>query len=122
MAKPEIFHSTISEEPSTGAVRGKLPGRMVSAMNADPGDVIAFEVVKGKIVAGRVLSSREARDYKAENGRGGGSAKSTAKAKAGKKAKKSTGSGKASKKAKSNKRKTSVEYDEAPQGKKKGKK
>lgn len=109
----ERYHTTISEEPSTGAVRGKLPATLVRALDAGAGDVIEY-VVKGDRFTGRVMSSKEARSYKEESGRGGGSSKPKAKAKA------TSTKAKAKAKPKKKGRKTEVEYDTRP--KKKGKK
>lgn len=107
----EKFHASISEEPSTGSVRGKIPSKLVQALGAEANDVIEFTVKGDIITRGRVLSSKEAREYKNSIGRGGATKKKTT-------AKKSTKAKKAKKKG----RKTEVEYDAPKKAKKKAKK
>jgi hypothetical protein len=122
----EKFKATISQEGSNGAIRGKIPTQMVKAMRAEPGDVLEFTVVGRTCTGARLLSAKEVRQYKADNQRGGARtaavAKSTSSKKTSKVAKSTVakGTGKKVKKlAKTNKRRTEVEYDEAPKGLKK---
>lgn len=59
MAKAEYFHTSIKQEGSDGATRGKIPVGMGRAMGAKDGDVIEWKVVDGECKGGRVLSKSE---------------------------------------------------------------
>lgn len=124
----EKFYTVIKQEGSNGAIRGKVSAGMAAAMGAGDESVIEWNV-RGKVATGQVIKGAEAR--KILNGSASNRVSSTkAPAKKAKAVAKSSnvvsskGTGKKLKKAvaKPSKRRTEVEYDEAPRKLKLGKK